>query len=244
MLAGEEVEPGGSHPRAVGSGCSCFGRELALADRTAPTAQLVDTVLGDDDLGLWDLEDLAHLFVHQLCARKVGAAARAGLRGMGDDMVGIFHLGEVGSGCTGLLAGLPSHRSAGLAVRALLLGGLGEDVRGRWHGRVLRVAPELLLELGDGASQHLDLLFERRDLFKELSLLRCLALGQQPQRCDELLQLLVGGLVSERGGVVGRNSPRYARRSRKWGMVYSEHVNGYLDAVGIEVPLEGVPSIS
>ena len=146
---------------------------------------------------------------------------------MGDDMVGVGHLGEVRAGGTGLLAGLPSHRTTGLAVRALFLGGLGKDVRAGRQGRVLRAAPELLFELGDGASQHVDLLFELRDLVSELSPLRCLLLGKHLQRCDELLQLFVGGLVSERGGVVGRNSPRYARCTRRWEMVHSEHVNGY-----------------
>ncbi len=47
-------------------------------------------------------------------------------------------------------------------------------------------------------------------------------------RGSELLsQLLTRELVIERGSVARRNSPRYARRFPRWGMVCSREVTGY-----------------
>lgn len=67
----------------------------------------------------------------------------------------------------------------------------------------------------------------RHEIAQRLDL-RAQLFGEQLQGGNLLSQLLIGGLVIERGAVVGWNSPRYARRSPRWRMASSEDLTDYL----------------
>ena len=92
--------------------------------------------------------------------------------GDGGDRVGVLDLGKMRSGGTGLLTGLPPHCTTGLPVRTLLFCRATEGVRGRWHGRVLRVPAGFLFQLHDPSGHHVICVFERRDLLAQRSVIR------------------------------------------------------------------------
>src|ERR1019366_4731871 len=125
-----------------------------------------------------------------------------------DHVVGIGHLGQVLARCSGLLALLAgSGPTLGTRWRRWLREPLGR----RRHRGVARVAFETLAKIGNLCPKCGDLL--RLDGYDSLQL------------GDQLDQLVVGRSV--RGGIAGRNSPRYARRSRRWWTRRSGGLNSY-----------------
>ena len=166
VLAVEEVEGDGSHAGPVTGGGAGLGRERRLGLGAARTAlgrrPVLSALQGERHRSV---EDLADLDVFDRSVRQVGAARRAALRLVIDDLGGVVALFQRGARCPGLLAPL--------AGELLFAGGLGrcapfgailgrlclvlDGVRRRRERRVLRAAPRTALELGDHELEPLDL---------------------------------------------------------------------------------------
>ncbi len=177
-------------------------------------------MFGDQQADLREVEDLTTFRADHLGIGEIPSTVPAGAGHMGDHGVGIHHLGQVLSRGTGLLALLALGGPTFGPGRG---GRFGEPFgRGR-HRRVTRVAAQTLLEVSQSRLQnadHLrlraDQLRLRLDLLALLGELLQLVVHQQLQCGDQFLQLVVRGSVIEGGAFVGRNSPRYACRSRMW----------------------------
>jgi hypothetical protein len=156
----------------------------------------LQTVFGDVGPDPGHVEDLTDLHACELGAGEIAAAVRAHRGYVDDHLVGVSHLGEVLPFCTGLLS-----LTAPLGPALLSVGSrrLGEPL-GRWrHRRVARVAPESLFEVGEMRFEHADPFTQKRDLLFALR-------AEQLEGRVELLRILIGGLIGERGEIVGRNS--------------------------------------
>jgi hypothetical protein len=194
---------GGEHPdaRPVAGGGRRDRRERRLRHRPARTAPLLRPVLGGEQADLGQVEDLSGLDGDHRGIIEPGPARVTRLGHVGDQQAGIGHLGEVLAGSAGLLALLP-RRSATLGP-----GGserLREQLCRGGHRGVPGIATGALLHVGDPALQ----------------------LGNLRRLCShERGQLLIGRDLE--GGIAGRNSSRYARRSRGWWTRRSGDLNSY-----------------
>ena len=147
-------------------------------------------MLGDEETDLGEVEDLAGLDVNHLGVPEPGPTRGARRGCVNDRDVGVCHLGQMLAGGTGLFALLPR---GGTTLRTRRGGRFREQLRGGGRRGAPGVAAETLLQIGNLALQAGD-----------LSGLR-LHKGGQLLVCRRL-----------RGGIAGRNSPRYARRWRRW----------------------------
>lgn len=155
-----------------------------------------------------EVEHLAPHVADNRCVEETLSASFAVIRLMVHDLVRVRYRGKVLARSTGLLALLLSRTlPAGFRCR------LGIAVRRRRLGRIARVHAETGPQCHDLDAQLLD---------------RPHLLGHHgPQRGVLLAQILIGRRVSAGGRVVGRNSQRYARRTRRWWTVPSGDLNSY-----------------
>ncbi len=125
-----QIHGGAFEAGAVLHGGGCFGREGGAVDATARAGLGLFLVLGDFELGLGQVVDLAALDAGGLDGVEGLAAGRAALEAMGDSAVGVFDHAE-------RVAGMPGLTSRGsLAGRAQAFGGgLGKAVGG---GRLVK----------------------------------------------------------------------------------------------------------
>jgi len=150
-------------------------------------------VLGDNEADLGKLEHLSTFSVDDLGVFQARSARRARWRCVVDHVVGIGHLGQVLARRSGLLT-LLAGRGPTLGTRWRRR--FGESFGRWWHGRVAGIAADTFTKIGHLRPQRSDLRRLRRHHALQLT-----------DQCD---QLVVGRSV--RGGIAGRNSPRYARR--------------------------------
>jgi len=136
-----QIDGGAFEAGAVLHGGGSLGREGGAVDATALAGLGFDLVLGDFELGLGEVVDLAALDAGGMDGVEGLAAGRAAIDAVGDGAVGVFDHAE-------RVAGMPELTSGGtLAGRAQAFwGGLGESFRGGRLVAVVRVFGELSFE--------------------------------------------------------------------------------------------------
>ena len=136
-----QIHGGAFEAGAVLHGGGGFGREGGAVDATARAGLDFALVLGDFELGLGQVVDLAALDAGGMHGVEGLAAGRAALDAVGDDVVRFFDHAE-------RVAGMPWLASSGsLAGRAQAFGGgLGKAVAGGGLVAVVRVFGELSFE--------------------------------------------------------------------------------------------------
>lgn len=216
VLAIHEVDGKGPHPRAPAHRRSGLVRKGAGRLVPAVTTSSLGDVVGSDQHDVGDVEHLADDLASHLASTEILTATPAS-RWSVPECRARDPSCEVRPGTPGLLALASFTRSCRPCLRPPFSTRLsrGDRVRRRWLGGVLGVATELGLEATDPVMQRLQFRLEFEDA--------CVALLDGELRGGELFgQLLIGGLVIERGSVARRNSQRYARQFSLRGMVGSD----------------------
>ena len=136
-----QIDGGAFEAGAVLHGGGGFGREGGSVDATARAGLGFGLVLGDFELGLGEVVNLAALDAGGMDGVEGLAAGRAALDAVGEDAVGVFDHAE-------RVAGMPGLTSRGsLTGRAQAFGGgLGKGVGGGRLVAVVRVFGELSFE--------------------------------------------------------------------------------------------------
>ena len=146
VLAGQQVAAQRPHPRPIAGRRTSLGGEGSLGGGPAATLASLGPMLGH---GQAQRRQVEHLPGHDPDHHRIGqlaAAPLAAVRHMPDHLVGLWDLGQMGTGRAGLLA----RRTATLGPPTTALPGprgLSRTVRGRWLGGVGGVLAQAAFQL-------------------------------------------------------------------------------------------------